>query len=200
MRQDHLLLFITANGLQALGLGPVHTALGFVPLSLASVPTAAIAVTLTRRLGVRVPLIGALVMVAGIAVLLVAVGVAGAGLGASDLLPGLAVAGLGLGLVSPTLIDVVPRDVTESDTGAASGVLNTVLQLGSAIGIALVGLVYYGALSSTAPDRDSSAQVVAALDQGLRYVFAVAALTALAVALIPGPSPSPSLHGHTRRR
>ncbi|HEX6423548.1 MAG TPA: hypothetical protein VFZ79_08720, partial [Acidimicrobiales bacterium] len=73
--------------------------------------------------------------------LLLAVHLAGAGLTTWALLPGMIVTGLGLGLVAPTLIDVVLTGGDPRDAGTASGVLNTALQLGAAIGVALIGAV-----------------------------------------------------------
>ena len=101
------LFFVIAITLQEIGFSPWHTALTFVPLSLASVPAAGAAIVLAPRLGRRLPIGGAGVVIIGIALLLVAVDSADAGLSSAAFLPGLIVAGLGLGLVSPTLIEVV---------------------------------------------------------------------------------------------
>jgi MFS family permease len=182
------LLFVTAITLQGLGFSPLHTALTFVPLSLASVPAAAASVVLAPRLGRRLPLGGALVVALGIAGLLVAVELAP--LTTWTLLPGMIVTGLGLGLVAPTLIDVVLSGVDPRDAGSASGALNTALQLGGAIGVALIGVVFY------ANPGDGLAH---ALSNGLWYALAIAILSALAMLLLPGPRredepvPSPSL-------
>ena len=183
------LFFVTAITLQEIGFSPWHTALTFIPLSIASVPAAGAAIVLAPRLGRRLPIRGTVVVIAGIGLMLVAVESAGADLSSTTLLPGLVVTGLGLGLVSPTLMEVVLRDVPPTDVGAASGVLNTVLQLGGAIGIALVGLVFFGSLPSTA---SSALQVgsIDALTNSLRFVLAVVVLSALAMLLLPGQTPA----------
>lgn len=178
------LLFVMANGLQAIGFSPTQTAVAFIPLSLASVPTAVVAVRLMRRLGVWVPLCGALIVTAGIATVVAAIGHSGADTSGWDLLPGLSVAGMGLGLVSPTLIDIVLQDVQDLDTGAASGVLNTVMQIAGATGIALAGLVYYRALPPAQTASTSDAWSTA-LTHGLWFVFAVTAFSTLCIALLP---------------
>jgi MFS family permease len=140
------LFFAITIALQGGGTSPLDTALGFVPLSLASVPTAVVSVALARRWGRALVVAGALVVVMGIALLLAGVTMAGAALTTSTLLPGLVVTGLGLGLVSPALIDVVLAGLDPRDVGAASGVRSTASQLGGAIGVALIGLVFYSAL------------------------------------------------------
>jgi EmrB/QacA subfamily drug resistance transporter len=185
------LLFVITITLQALGFSPLHTALTFVPLSLASVPAAAASVALAPRLGRNLMVGGALVVALGIAGLLLAVELAGAALTTWTLLPGLIVTGLGLGLVAPTLIDVVLAGVDPRDVGAASGVRSTASQLGGAIGVALIGLVFYGALPARALDTDAVDSYTHALSSGLWYALAIAILSALPMLLLPKPPRSP---------
>jgi sugar phosphate permease len=172
---------VTAITLQALGFSPLHAALTFVPLSLASVPAAGASVALAPRLGRRLPLGGALVVVLGIAALLLGVHLDGEQMTSWTLLPGMVITGLGLGLVAPTLLDVVLAGVDPRDAGSASGALNTALQLGGAIGVALIGLVFYGALSSGGKD------LAQAMTHALWYSLAIALLSALAMLLLPRP-------------
>jgi MFS family permease len=173
--------------LQALGFSPLHTALTFVPLSLASVPAAGASVALAPRLGRGLTLGGALVVALGIAGLLLAVELAGAALTTWTLLPGMIITGLGLGLVAPTLLDVVLAGVDARDAGAASGVRSTASQLGGAIGVALIGLIFYGSLAANPGDGYAHA-----LSNGLWYALAIALSSALAMLLLPKrPRPRP---------
>lgn len=172
------LLFVVAITLQELGFSPMRTALTFVPLSLASVPAASASVALSSRLGRRVIVGGAVVVALGIAGLLLAVQLAGAELTTWTLMPGMIVTGLGLGLVAPTLIEVVLAGVDPRDAGAASGIRSTASQLGAAVGVALIGVVFYGA----GPD------VADALTGALWYAVGIAILSALAMLLLPGPA------------
>jgi hypothetical protein len=180
------LFFVITITLQALGFSPLHTALTFVPLSLASVPAAGVSVALAPRLGRGLTLGGALVVALGIAELLLAVHLAGAELTTWTLLPGMIVTGLGLGLVAPTLIDVVMAGVDPRDAGAASGVRSTASQLGGAIGVVLVGLVFYGALpEGGALAANPGDGYPHALSNGLWYVLAIAIFSALVMLLLP---------------
>ena len=65
-----------------------------------------------------------------------------------DLVPGLVAAGLGLGAVIAPLADIVLAGVPHRDAGSASGVFNTGLQVGNSIGIALIGVIFFGMLGS----------------------------------------------------
>jgi len=177
------LLFVITITLQALGFSPLHTALTFVPLSLASVPAAGVSVALAPRLGRGLILGGALVVALGIAGLLLAVELAGAALTTWTLLPGMVVTGLGLGLVAPTLLDVVLAGVDPRDAGAASGVRSTASLLGGAIGVALIGLIFYGSLAANPGDGYPHA-----LSNGLWYALAIAIFSALAMLLLPKQS------------
>ncbi len=68
-----------------------------------------------------------------------------------DLIPILLVSGLGLGTVIAPLLNIILAGVPGRDAGSASGVLTTFQQLGGAIGVAVVGVVFFGLLSSRAP-------------------------------------------------
>ena len=52
-------------------------------------------------------------------------------------------------MVAP-LVNVVLAGIRGQDAGAASGVLSTVQQVGGAVGVALIGVVFFGLLSSQA--------------------------------------------------
>jgi MFS family permease len=58
--------------------------------------------------------------------------------------PGLVIAGAGLGLLVVPLVNVVLAAVPPSDAGGASGVFSTAQQLGGALGVAVIGTVFFG--------------------------------------------------------
>jgi predicted MFS family arabinose efflux permease len=127
--------------LTALFSGVVFTAVG-VGFFAAMLGSAA----LVSWLGRQILSLGALVVAAGCLLL----AWAAAGSSSAGLLPGLAVTGFGIGMVLVPLSSAVLRDVDPRHVGAASGVLSTAQQVGGALGVAVVGVVFYRALAAGA--------------------------------------------------
>lgn len=124
-------------GLGPLGAGLLYTALGAGFLVVLVRGPAVV----TRLGGHRVIAIGALALSAGW------VALAGTALTTDEplwLVPALLVCGLGMGLVMAQLTATAIADVPPEQVGAASGVLNTAIQVGSAVGAAAIGVVFYG--------------------------------------------------------
>jgi EmrB/QacA subfamily drug resistance transporter len=170
-------LVLTLTLQLGLGFSPLHTALTFVPWSLALAAAAGASVQLAPRLGPRLTGAGALLMAVAMAGVLVTVDRFGEELTSWWLAPSLALGGIAMGMVAPTLVDVTLAGVHGRDAGAASGVLNTVLQLGGAIGVALIGVIYF--------DLVPSEGFVAALQGALWFEVGVYLLSALAMLLLP---------------
>ncbi|MFD8750410.1 MFS transporter [Kitasatospora sp. NPDC059577] len=133
------------RGLDALGAGLVFTAIG-----LGYLITSNTTHRVTARLGVRRTItVGGLLMAAGLALLALAAYEVSDG-SVWWLAPGLFVDGLGMGLVIAPVTAVVLAGVEPRLAGSAAGVVSTVQQVGGALGIALIGLLYYGAGDPTA--------------------------------------------------
>ncbi|MFF4380303.1 MFS transporter [Kitasatospora sp. NPDC001547] len=133
------------RGLDALGAGLVFTAIG-----LGYLITSNTTHRVTARLGDRRTIaFGGLLMALGLGLLALA-GYEAADGGVWWLAPGLFVDGLGMGLVIAPVTSVVLAGVEPRLAGSAAGVVSTVQQVGGALGIALIGLVYYGAGDPTA--------------------------------------------------
>lgn len=128
------------RGLDALGAGLVFTAIG-----LGYLLTSNATHRVTARLGEpRTITVGGLLMAVGLGLLALAAHTA-ADSSVWWLAPGLFVDGLGMGLVIAPVTTVALAAVEPQLAGAAAGVVATVQQVGGAVGIALIGLVYYGA-------------------------------------------------------
>ena len=93
--------------------------------------------------------VGAVIMAAGLALLWAGRAQAKRALG--WLVPGLLVDGLGMGMVLAPLAVTVLARVSPQHAGPAAGVLSTVQQVGNALGVALLGIVFYGALGGGVP-------------------------------------------------
>ncbi|HEY6279398.1 MAG TPA: MFS transporter [Streptosporangiaceae bacterium] len=148
-----------------LGFTALHAGLTFLPFSLGVLVSSGAAARLAPRFGRGVTMAGALVIAAGMAGVIAATYHYGAAVTTWDLVPGLTAAGLGLGAVIAPLADIVLARVPRQDAGSASGVFNTGLQLGNSIGIALIGVIFFGMLGSQSGPAASA--VAPALRSGI---------------------------------
>ncbi len=155
-----------------LGFQPLHAGLTFVPFSGGVLVASALAARLAPRFGRAVTMTGALVMAAGTAGLIAIVHHYGAAVTTWEMLPGLLVAGLGMGGVIAPLADILLDGVQPQDAGSSSGVFNTGLQLGASIGVALIGVIFFGLLGS------QSAAAAAAVTPALRSELTAAGVPA----------------------
>jgi MFS family permease len=101
---------------------------------------------LATRLGRWTVPTGAGVFAIGHLALLAAVSENGVGGSLVDLVPGLALAGFGMGIALTALIDAAMGDVEPAYAGAVSGVMSTAQQVGNALGVAVVGMVFFGSV------------------------------------------------------
>jgi hypothetical protein len=120
---------------------------------------------LTPKLGRYVISLGTVVMAIGVALegwLMLHFGL---DLQPWQLMPALFVAGFGAGMIMAPIFSVVLTDVDVRHAGSASGVLNAVQQVGGAVGVALIGVVFFGLLNHGAHSQAS--QVTAQLRSDL---------------------------------
>jgi EmrB/QacA subfamily drug resistance transporter len=131
-----------------LGDSPLKTGLAAVPQALGMVIGFVVASAgLSARLGRRLLHAGLVVMAAGVALFAVILHAAGtAGVTPWHLAPALAVVGFGTGLLMAPFFDLILTGVEEHEMGSASGSLNAVQQLGGALGIAILGTVFFDIL------------------------------------------------------
>jgi hypothetical protein len=64
------------------------------------------------------------------------------------LAPGLLLVGTGMGLCIAPLTAVILASSNPQQAGAVSGVLSTVQQVGNSIGVAITGVIFFGAVHS----------------------------------------------------
>ena len=152
------------------GLTPLGSGGMFVLLAASYVVTSFRAPALTMRLGRRVIFTGALLCAAGNVVLMAAVWHWGTGGPLLALFPGLLLGGAGQGLCVTPLTTVVMSHADGRTAGSVSGALSTAQQVGNAIGIAAIGVVFYGLHGYGVAFRWSLAVIVGVL-------VAMAALT-----------------------
>lgn len=174
-------IFFTISILWQAGLG--HTALesGFVsiPFALGSIVGASQSGRLAARIGRTVLVIGAAMVAVGlIALWLVLMLVPPGDLTNWDLLGPLLVAGTGSGLFIAPNAQFIIATVDRQEAGAASGVIATMQRLGTAIGIAIIGSVFFGTLT-IAPGRPTAADLAVAFTHSATCAMAVSAAFAV---------------------
>lgn len=176
-------LFVLSITVQSgFGFSAWQAGLVVLPFSIAAAITSGAAAALVAKAGKTLVGIGALLQAIG-AGWSIAVVVGDSHLTVMGLIGPMAVAGAGLGLVVVPLTDVVLAAVPINDAGSASGTLSTFQQVGGALGIAIVGTVFF---DSVTPSRDlGSAFGVAAW-----IVVALGLLATLASLLLPHVRPA----------
>jgi EmrB/QacA subfamily drug resistance transporter len=99
-----------------------------------------------QRFGRKVIHVGTVIMTGGVAGIIVTLHVAGIGVTPWQLAPALTVTGLGMGLLMAPFFDIVLAGVEPHETGSAGGTLTAIQQLGSALGVAVLGTIFFGLL------------------------------------------------------
>jgi hypothetical protein len=149
-------------GMRFSPLGAGLTALAF---SVGSFLLAPMAVPLAQRYGRLVLAGGGLLMGLGALGVSMGAGHVGSGSDPWPVVPGLVLAGVGLSLLIIPLVNVVLAAVPQEAAGGAGGLFSTSQQLGGALGVAVVGSVFFSRLAdhSFTASFEHAAPVVIAL-------------------------------------
>ncbi len=146
-----------------LGFSALHAGLTTLPFAMLSATASGVSIRLAPKLGKRILSVGCVLLVLGMAGIWLTVYAAGTSVNSYELIPALAVCGMGLGCVVAPLINIILAGITGRAAGSASGVLTTVQQVGGALGIAAIGIIFFGQVTSHAPAvAQSSAQTLSA--------------------------------------
>ncbi|WP_028925235.1 DHA2 family efflux MFS transporter permease subunit [Pseudonocardia acaciae] len=151
MAMNSFFLVLSLTLQDGLGLSALAAGLSYAPLAVCFLVSSLLAPRLAARLGRgprRLLALGAGVTVAGFGAL---AAVSGLGLSVGRMVPVLMLLGLGMGLFQSPLLGAVLARVGPRHHGTASGLLATAQQVGGAVGVALIGLLYFAALPGHAP-------------------------------------------------
>jgi EmrB/QacA subfamily drug resistance transporter len=130
------------------GLSPIDAGLVFTILAIAYLAASLRAPELAMKHGRAVLAAGALLLTAGHAILVATVGAIGVGGSVAALAPGLVLVGAGMGLGITPLATIILSGMRPEQAGAASSALTTMQNVGNAIGVAVIGVIFFGALHS----------------------------------------------------
>jgi EmrB/QacA subfamily drug resistance transporter len=131
-----------------LGLSALDSGLAFTPLAVAFVSASLLGPRLADGAREYLPQVGAAIAAVGLIVTVVVIQSTSADAVSALLLLALVPVGGGMGLAVPPLINLVLRAVPPADAGAASGTLVTSQQIGNALGVAMIGTIFFGQLGS----------------------------------------------------
>jgi EmrB/QacA subfamily drug resistance transporter len=131
-------LFLLTQFLQfVLGMSPLEAGLHILPMAGLLVASAALAPLLARAVGVKLTVAAGMAAIAGGLWQVSAVSTPVTTYG--DILPGLLLVGLGAGLLIPTATNSVVGSVPRGDSGIGSAANAVALQVGGALGVAVIG-------------------------------------------------------------
>jgi EmrB/QacA subfamily drug resistance transporter len=150
-----------------LGYSPLRAGLATTPWSVGIVIGFGVAQPM-QRFGRRIIHAGTLVMALGVAATILTLQLGGTGTGPWQFVPALTLTGIGMGILMAPLFDIVLAGVEPHETGSASGTLTAVQQFGSALGVAVLGTIFFGILGG---------QVASATDTTAAKTFAAAGVS-----------------------
>jgi len=134
-------LFLLTQFLQfVLGLSPLQAGLRILPMAGVLVASAALSPLLARAVGVKLTVATGLAAIAGALWQISAASTPVTTYG--DILPGLLLVGLGAGLLIPTATNSVVGSVPRGDSGIGSAANAVALQVGGALGVAVIGSLF----------------------------------------------------------
>jgi MFS family permease len=173
--------FISALYLQlVLGYTPLQVGLAFLPANLImAVFSLGLSAKIVMRFGIKVPLAtGLLLAAAGLALFTLS---PVDGNFVVHVLPGMTLLGLGAGMAFNPVLLAAMNDVAPSESGLASGVVNTSFMMGGALGLAVLASL---ADARTGKLLAAGAPPLLALNSGYHVAFVIGAVFAAAAFLL----------------
>jgi MFS family permease len=163
-----------------LGYSAMQVGLAFLPANLIMAAfSLGLSAKIVMRFGIRTPLAAGLLLAAVGLLLFARTPVDGSFV--VDILPGMILLGVGAGIAFNPVLLAAMSDVAPSESGLASGVVNTSFMMGGALGLAVLASL---AVARTESLLASAADPLAALSGGYHLAFFVGAVFAGTAALL----------------
>jgi MFS family permease len=163
-----------------LGYSPLRVGLAFLPSNvIMGAFSLGLSAKLVMRFGFRTPLAAGLLIAAAGLLLFARAPVDGRFV--VDVLPSMILLGFGAGIAFNPVLLAAMGDVEPSESGLASGIVNTSFMMGGALGLAVLASV---AASRTSHLLAAGQSHVAALDAGYHTAFLIGALFAVLAAAL----------------
>ncbi|MFF3917289.1 MFS transporter [Streptomyces sp. NPDC001852] len=163
------------------GLSALRSGLLFIPLGLGFFIGSAQSPKAAAKLGKQVLTIGAVLQAVGNLALAATAWELGGSGSVGWCIPAMVLAGFGMGFVVAPLASLVLEGVAPHHAAAASGVFSTAQEMGNAVGIAVIGVVFFG----VAGHKVTAHSYAHAFGAGLLVQAAICVAVALLVQLLP---------------
>jgi EmrB/QacA subfamily drug resistance transporter len=169
-----------------LGWSVLRAGLTGIPFSIATTIAAGISVEkLIPRFGRKVLQAGAVIMALGMLLYWWEADRYGLGIASWQMALPLTVIGLGMGLIVAPLANAVLAEVPVEHAGSASGLINTTLQTGQALGLALTSVFFFGVMAENVAGPRVGPEFVGAFQNTLVWVASI--LLGIAVLMVALP-------------
>ena len=174
-----------------LGYSPIHAALTMAPWAMGAIAGSAFGGMFMHKLGRTILHVGLALMATGLVAQVIALEAAGVAIDHWDLVAPNLIGGAGMGMIFVPLFDVILGGVEDRELGSASGVLGSVEQLGVALGVAVLGTIFFGVVGA---DRAADVFVDAAETTSLVTIGLIAITFAIGF-LLPREAREQGGHG-----
>lgn len=159
------------------GLSPFEAGIIFMPSSIAFVVLSLCAPRIISHLGTPAIAVGGIVYALSFAIMVIQVWIAEAELLVSHLMLVLIVVGGAQAMIMTPLLNLVLGFVDHRQAGMASGVISTLQQVGAALGVAVVGILFGKALGSGIEEQSHA--YASAFVAGMSYNVGASVIIAL---------------------
>ncbi|MFF8725781.1 MFS transporter [Streptomyces sp. NPDC015171] len=184
-------LSLSVSMQDGLGMSAIGSGLVYTPAAVTFFVCSMIAGRIVPKYGRRVLEVGAIVLALGYLTTAVVL-LSGPRLTPLLVIPTLMLQSVGGGLLITPLLNTVLARIEPQTAGMASGSLSTAQQVGGALGVAVVGAVFFHSFQNGAASGDKVHAAGHAFALTSLTTFAIAALAALMVFLLPkAPAPKP---------
>jgi EmrB/QacA subfamily drug resistance transporter len=129
-----------------LGYSPMRASLSMSAWAIGAFVGSGFGATMMGRLGRRILHLGLAIMAVGLAATVAVFTLAGTATGSWSLAAPLGAYGVGMGMIFVPLFDIIMGEVRDHEIGSASSLLESLQQLGSSLGVAVLGTVFFSAL------------------------------------------------------
>ena len=144
---------------KGLGFPSLNSGLTFLPMGIGILISSLLSPKIVPKLDTGVLKIGIIILIIGYGLLVITAHQAEIVLQWSQLLTYMFILGIGLGFVIVPLINIIISRAKGENVATASGVLNTMIAVGNAMGIALIGSLFFGMIGVSSISASSHIKI-----------------------------------------